>query len=320
MLRIGVIGTGSISENNLTPAIAEVEGAELWSILSRDKNRAEAFAREQGAKSSEPGFTSLDRFLSDPKLDAVIIASPDGLHAEQTIAAAQAGKHVFVEKPMATSIEEADAMIEACFSAGVRLGIAYHMRWHLGHRKLAKSIKEGGFGDIHHARAQMTFKAFDARNWRASYDVGRWWSLAGVGTHCLDWIRWMLVPVCGEVCEVGSIISSGILGSSRDETASINLKFESGATAQLLSSVLFSAPSRGEIYGSDGHAFCEDTFGRHGGGVIKSSKGEISFRQVNPYAGEIEDFVTSVIENRDPEVSGTEGRRNTELLSNISPI
>ncbi len=70
------------------------------------------------------------------------------------IAAAAAGKHVLVEKPMTTSVEEADAMVAACRAAGVQLGVAYHMRWHLGHRALARQIHEGAFGDIWHASAR----------------------------------------------------------------------------------------------------------------------------------------------------------------------
>ena len=191
-MRLGIIGTGSISRDALTPAIAEVAGATLWSVLSRDKANATRFAQEHNAASPTPAFDDLKHFLSDPDLDAVVIATPDKLHAEQTIAAAAAGKHVLVEKPMATTVEDADAMIQACRSADVRLGVAYHLRWHLGHRELAGRVHRGELGDIRYARAQWTFQAPNAANWRAHDEVGRWWSLAGVGTHSLDWLRWML--------------------------------------------------------------------------------------------------------------------------------
>ena len=133
MLRLGIIGTGSISRDALTPAIGEVDGAILWSVLSREKANAARFAQAHDAASPTPAFDDLKLFLSDPDLDAVVIATPDKLHAEQAIAAAAAGKHVLVEKPMATTVEDADAMIQACRSADVRLGVAYHLRCHLGH-------------------------------------------------------------------------------------------------------------------------------------------------------------------------------------------
>jgi len=319
MIRFGVMGTGNISRDALTPAVNEVQGAEFWSVFSRDQTRAEAFASAHGAQSPSAAYDDLDRFLSDPKLDAVIIATPDRLHAEQTIAAAKAGKHVLVEKPMATSVEEADAMVKACHTADVKLGVAYHMRWHRGHRALSEQIREGRFGDIWHASARWTFKAPDASNWRAHDEVGRWWSLGGVGTHSLDWLRWMLVPVCGEVTQVSSSITREVLGSAHDEIAAANLKFESGATAQFVSAALFAAPNRGEILGSDGYAYCNATIGRGGDGSIDTHAGAIEFEVVNPYAGEIADFVAAIEQGRPPEVPGEEGQRNVELLCEICP-
>ena len=319
MLRLGIIGTGSISRDALTPAIGEVDGAILWSVLSRDKANAVRFAQEHKAVSPAPAFDDLQHFLSDPDLDAVVIATPDKLHAEQTIAAAAAGKHVLVEKPMATTVEDADAMIQACRNADVRLGVAYHLRWHLGHRELAARAHRGDLGDIRFARAQWTFQAPNAANWRAHDEVGHWWSLAGVGTHSLDWLRWMLVPVCGEVTEVASTITRNVLGSAHDESAAVSLRFESGAVAQFVSSALFTAPNRGEICGTAGYAYCSETIGRGGGGRIDTDNGQITFTEVNPYAGEIADFVSAIKEGRDPEVSGEEGRRNIELLCEICP-
>lgn len=319
MIRLGMIGTGSISRDALTPAISEVKGAELWSVLSRDKRRASKFAKDNNAASKRPGYDDIDEFLADPDLDAVIIATPDGVHASQTIKAAKAGKHVLVEKPMATSTEDADAMIEACAQAGVKLAVAYHMRWHAGHRKLAGMVHDGAFGDIYTARAQWTFKAADATNWRAHDDVGRWWGLAGVGTHSLDWIRWMMVPVCGEIVEVSSNITTGILGSQHDEIAAATLAFESGAVAQFVSSSVFLAPTRGELCASKGFAYCDATIGRGGGGRIDTQDGRLRFSETNPYAGEIADFVQAINEDRDPEVGGEEGRRNVEILSLLCP-
>jgi len=314
MIRLGIVGTGSISENALTPAIAAVDGAVLWSVLSRTTERAQSFGEKHGASAPQHAFDNLDEFLADPELDAVIIATPDGMHAEQTVAAAKAGKHVLVEKPMATSVEEADAMVEACRIADVRLAVAYHMRWHLGHRELAKRVHAGALGDIHAARAQWTFKAPDATNWRAHDSVGRWWSLAGVGTHSLDWLRWMLVPVCGEITEISGSITQGVLGSDRDESAAVTVKFESGALGQFVSSALFTAPTRAELCGSTDFAYCEGTLGRGGGGSIATLGGPLGFTEVDPYAGEIADFVDAINNNREPEVGGEEGRRNVELL------
>ena len=313
-LRIAMLATGGIAENALAPAIARTTGAELWSVLSRDAARARDFAVRHGAASPEPAHDDLDSLLADPELDAVLIASPDGLHAEQCIAAARAGKHVLCEKPMATTAADAERMTAACREAGVRLGIAYHMRWHRGHRDLAGAAHAGRFGVLRHMRVQWSMRAPDDSNWRARSDIARWWGLSAVGTHCLDQVRWYMLPTCGEVTRLVPAITRSVFRGPHDETALLALEFESGATAEICTSVLFDAPKRMEVYGSEGYALFEDTLGRYGKGRIVTQDGEHAFDAVDPYTGEIEDFAAAAREDRDPEVNGEEGARNVALL------
>jgi 1,5-anhydro-D-fructose reductase (1,5-anhydro-D-mannitol-forming) len=313
-LNIALLGTGGIAERQLAPALARAEGAQLWSVFSRDRERAREFAQSHDARAAEPAFTDLDRLLADPELHAVLIATPDKLHAAQTVAAARAGKHVLAEKPMATEVADAEAMVRACDDAGVKLAVAYHMRWHAGHRMLAGAVHGGRLGALRHMRVQWSFLASSAENWRASTVVGRWWGLAGVGTHCLDQVRWLMTPSCGSVVEQKSVISRDVWGGPHDETAVMSMRFESGATAELCSSVLFDAPKRMEIYGSESYAICHNTLGPHGSGSITLGDDELEYAVVDPYVGEIEDFVAAVAENRAPEVDGREGLANVAQL------
>ncbi|MFQ5744621.1 MAG: Gfo/Idh/MocA family protein [Acidobacteriota bacterium] len=314
-LNFAVLGTGRIADTQLAPALSKVEGARLWSVLSRDRERGRAFAERHGAQAPEPAYVELGTLLADPRLHAVIIATPDKLHAEQALAAAGAGKHVLVEKPMATDIDDGAAMVRVCSEAGVQLGVAYHLRWHAGHRLVARAVRAGELGTLRHMISQWTWQAPDDSNWRASEEVGRWWGLAGVGTHCLDLIRWIMVPACGEVSSIDSLVSHDVWQGPHDETALVSLQFESGATAQFCSSVLFESPSRLEIYGSGGYAICESTLGAHGGGSVRTHAGKQAFQVTNPFVGEIDDFIASIHERRPPEVDGREGLRNIELLT-----
>ena len=318
VLKLALLGTGRIADKQLAQAITQAKGAQFWSVLSRESERASAFASRHGAASSTPAYTGLGELLSDPELDAVVIATPDKLHAHQAIAAARAGKHVFVEKPMATSVAEAEEMVRECDEAGVRLGVAYHLRWHAGHRLIANGVRNGEFGDLRHMRVHWTWPAPDDTNWRAGPDVGRWWSLAGVGTHCLDLVRWLMVPGCGEIDMVQSVISRSVWQGPHDETAVVALRLESGATAELCSSVVFGSPTSLEVYGSGGYALCTDTLGAHGTGEIRTSLGELRYSPTNPFVGEIEDFATAIRGGRPPEVDGREGLRNVELLALIA--
>lgn len=313
-VKFAMIGTGRIAETKLLPALAAADGAELWSVLSRDKSRAGAVASEFGATAPEAAHDDLEALLADPALDAVLIATPDKIHAEQAIAAARAGKHVFVEKPMATSVDEANAMVAACKAADVRLGVAFHLRWHGAHRPLFQAVEKGDLGELRHIRVQWSSLAPDDSNWRAATEVGKWWSLAGVGTHCLDQILWFMTPSCGDVVEVKSVISRSVWGGPNDETALIAMRFESGATADLCSSVVFAAPTRFELYGSRGYAVGEGTVATTGEGEMVTNKGPWSYDYVDCYRAEIEDFAAAVRDNRAPEVDGEMGARNVAIL------
>jgi len=316
-LNLALLGTGRIANTRLAPALSAAEGARLWSVLSRDPARAAAFAARHGAAASHPAHANLDTLLADPDLDAVVVATPDGVHAEQILAAIRAGKHVLTEKPMTTSSEEGTRVVEAALEAGVRLGVAYHLRWHAGHRRVAALVAERRLGELRHMRVQWAWPAADASNWRAHEAVGRWWSLAGVGTHCLDLVRWLMVPNCGEVRRITGVTTRSVWQGPHDETAVVALEFESGATAEFCSSVLFESPSRVEVYGSADYAIGTDTLGPLGAGTIVTRAAPVDFEVVDPFVGEMEDFVGAIREERPPEVDGAEGLRNVELLEQI---
>ena len=307
-IRIGLIGTGGIATTAFGPAINQVATAQLWSILSRDTARAAAFAGKFKAASPTAAHSSLEDFLADPLLQAVIIASPDKLHAEQVIACAKAGKHVLVEKPFTTNHEEGVAAIESCRAHNVTLGVAMHLRWHSGHRKLYQMVTQhNALGAIRHIRAQCTWRAADNSNWRAHEELGRWWSMAGTGPHCIDMIRWFAGSPANQVVKRSSIVGREFWRGPHDETAVVLLRFSNGITAESITSVLFNAPSRFEVYGADNYAICEGTLSREGCGTITIGASPLRFDPVNPYAGEIADFVDAIIHDRTPEVSGEAG-------------
>lgn len=312
-MKFALIATGRIAQTQLAPALNAAQGAELWSVYSRDAARAAEFAQAHGASSPTPGYDDLDECLADPQLDAVFIASPDKLHAPQAIAAARAGKHVLTEKPMTTGNDDAQAMIKACADHGVTLGVAYHLRWHDGHRKLHALAQSGHFGTLRHIRVQWPMPSVPS-NWRAQEELATWWCLSGVGTHCLDQIRWFMRPQHGEVKRLVPLITRSVYNGPHEETAVLSMEFESGATAEMCNSVLFAGPRRMEIYGADGYALCEDTLGADGAGTIVTHDGEFDFEVTNPFAGEVTDFVQAVAKHRAPEVDGAEGARNVALL------
>ncbi len=317
-INIGIIGTGRIAETQLAPAMQHVKGGRLWSVLSRDSHRAASFANKQGASAPVNAYSSLSAFLADPGLEAVIIATPDALHARQSIAAARAGKHVLLEKPMATSASDAAEINETFRQERVKLGIAYHLRWHDGHQKIAAMLHDGSLGSPKYARALWTWQAEDNSNWRAHEELGRWWGLAGVGTHCIDLMRWMLLPVCGEVTRCCSVIDKSTFGGPHDETACVSLQFGDKVPVDITTSVVFSAPSRFELYCDEAIVICEGTLGPAGGGRISINNTPLEFDLSNPYVGEIQNFIDAIAGTTRIGVPGSEGLRNVELLESAA--
>lgn len=318
VVNVGIVGPGKIAERAHAPALAQVAGARLWSVQSRSRERAAEFAKRFGAAAPQPAHDSLEAMLADRELHALVLTTPDALHADQVVAAARAGKHVLVEKPLATSHADALRMVNACREADVRLGVAYHLRHHAGLQALVAGIRAGELGELRHLRAQWCFEG-DPSNWRARRDVGRWWALAAVGTHLLDLVRWVMVPACGEVVEVKSLVTRERFGGPNDETSVVAFRFASGATAELTVSVLFDAPNRVEICGGEETAVLDGVLGPKGEGQIRKGDQPVTFSPRNPYVGQLADFVAAIRERRDPAVNGEEGARNVALLEQVDP-
>lgn len=316
VLNVGLVGPGSIADHRLAPALGRLTGARLWSVCSRDPARGEAFARRHGAAGGV--HSELAAFLADPALHAVVLATPDRLHADQAIAAARAGKHVFVEKPLATDVAAGEAVLAACRAADVRLAVGYHLRHHAGLRLLRERLLAGAIGRPLHMRVTWTFVERDAGNWRGSPALGRWWALAAVGTHALDLVRWYLRPQCGELEHAAAVTGHPVHGGPHDETAALALRFASGATADILCSVVLRAPRDVEVYGERGSLRGAAVLGPRGDGDISHDGAALPYTPVDPYQGELQDFVDAIASGRAPEVDGDEGLHNVRWLCHVT--
>lgn len=312
-IRVGLIGPGTIADQRLVPALSRLPGVQFWSVLSRDSGRAQAFAQKHGAKAPQAVHTDLTSFLADPDLDAVIIATPDRMHAEQAIAAAEAGKHIFVEKPLATSVADAERVSAAVAKAKVKLAVGYHLRFHAGHKEVARLIAEGKLGRLQHMHINWSYQS-SPDDWRNDAATGRWWSLAAVGTHCLDLMRWLMSPTCGDVASIKCTLNHDVHGGPHDESAVVIVTFASGATATILTHMNFTGTRQVEITGSKGSVLCLDTLGPRGSGTVSHNRQNVPFTVVDPYEGELADFIAAISGGASPLVDVSEGLGNVRLL------
>lgn len=193
---IGLIGCGRIAPNH-AKNIVQLEQLELKAVCDLLPERAEKYSREYGGEV----YTDYYQVLARPDIQLVAIATPSGLHAEIGIAAAEAGKHVIVEKPMALSLRDADNLIAACERNHVYLGVCHQNRYNLVVRKLREAIEAGRFGKLSHATAVIRWYRdqayFNQDDWH-----GTWEHDGGVlmnqSIHNLDLLLWMM----GSVVEV----------------------------------------------------------------------------------------------------------------------
>ena len=151
-LRIGLIGTGSIATGAHLPAIARLRERGVVELVAVADVRGAVARRVADLFGAQAAYEDYRELLARPDLDAVDICTPEVLHAEQTIAAAAAGKHVLCEKPMAATVAEADAMIAACRRAGVRLMIGHSRRFTSRYRRIRAALDAGEIGDVRFVR------------------------------------------------------------------------------------------------------------------------------------------------------------------------
>lgn len=227
-LKWGIIGCGDVAERKGGPALYNAAGSELVAVMRRDAEKAADFAERHGAKRH---YATVGELLADDEIDAVYVATPPHVHAEQTIQAAQAGKHVLCEKPMAMNVAQCRQMIRACRDAGVQLWVAYYRRYWPVARRMKQLLSEQVVGQP--TMAQVTVASMykpladGSVPWRAVPEIAGGGFLTDVGSHRLD----LLVYLLGDVVEVSALVDTLSFDIEVDDSASLLLKFATGAQA-----------------------------------------------------------------------------------------
>ena len=189
-VRWGVIGAGGIAERRTIPGMMQCENAELVAVMEIDPDRAEACRAKWGCKKA---YTSEADLLADPEIDAVYIASPVVFHAKQAMAAADAGKHILMEKPIAMSSEEGQKVVDYCESKGVKLAAGLMMRFGAYVQAMKKAVAEGKIGKPVSGFAQFTCWYPDTPGaWRQSKKIAGGGAMMDMGVHCIDLLQYIL--------------------------------------------------------------------------------------------------------------------------------
>ncbi|HVO10341.1 MAG TPA: Gfo/Idh/MocA family oxidoreductase [Vicinamibacteria bacterium] len=316
-VRWGLIGCGDIAAKRVAAALGQARGSALVAVARARPQLAAAFAERHGAKRWHADWRDL---LRDDEVDAVYVATPVHLHAEQAVAAAQAGKHVLCEKPMATDVAGCERMIAAARACGVRLGVAYYRHHYPVVTRLRELIASGEIGEPVLAEA-LAFEPFDVppddpRAWflrRAQAGGG---PMADFGCHRLE----VLLDLLGPVAEVQGF-PANLRFRNRDveDTCVAHLRFRRGSLAVL--TVTHAAHERRDtlsIFGSRGSAHA----GVLNEGTLRvvtsaGSREERHPPHPNLHQPLVEDFVAAVLGGRAPAVSGEVGLDVSRALARI---
>ncbi len=328
-IKWGVIGSGGIARRRTIPeGISKANNAELSTVFDIDAKVNAEVAKEFGSKQA----TNIGNLLKDD-IEAVYIATPAHLHAEQVRACAEAGKHVLCEKPLGMTVAEAEEMIELCKQIGVKLGCGFMMRFVAQHQHALKLIKEGKLGKPSYARAQLScwYPPIEGA-WRQDPSTGGGGSLIDMGGHCID----LLEMFFGPVVKVSCFINNTVHDYKSEDSAVAMLFFESGAIG--IVDTFFCIPDNSsknvlELYGSKGSILAKGTIGQAPAGqmvaFLEQDSEEYDAQQerteaqgmiiapeaVNTYQAEIEEFSQAIIDDRKPVISGELGLRSQKLLT-----
>jgi predicted dehydrogenase len=306
-VRWGLVGCGDISEKRVAPALREVTGSRLVAVARAQAQKAADFAARHGASRSYADWRELVR---DEELDAVYVATPVRLHAEQAVAAAEAGKHVLCEKPMALDPASCERMIGAARAHRVRLGVAYYRHHYPLVRRLRALLDSGEIGRPVLAGMQA-FEPFDApvghpRAWLLRRSESGGGPMADFGCHRVE----VLLDLLGPLAEAHGISTRARFREREvEDTCIATLRFESGAAAVV--TVTHAAQERRdtlEIFGTRGSAHVAVL----NAGVVRivtasGEREESHPPHANLHQPLVEDFVTAVREGREPTVTGAVG-------------
>ncbi len=279
-VRWGILGTADIARTAFIPAVRLTDSGEVRAVGSRSREKAQEYAKAHGIPVA---YDSYDAVLDDPEIDAVYIPLPNTLHAEWIIKAAHAGKHVFCEKPLTMTYEEAKKAVQACKDAGVMLVEAFVYRFHRQSRRLREIIENGEIGDVLHtdARFHYSFRG-DRDNIHVRPEVGGG-ALLDIGCYVLSWTRFVMggLPLAVAATSVTDE-PTGV-----DKTTVATLRFSRGRTANVSSGIRMFGGQQATIYGTDGQIDVSQPFhpnppqgGWPGARVTVFKRGEVLDRSV----------------------------------------
>jgi len=308
-LRVGCIGMGWWSDV-LADAMKRSNQFEIAACYTRSEEKREAFARKYGCKPA----ASYDGILNDRSIAAVINTTPNNVHLETTRAAARAGKHVFLDKPIANTIADARALTEACRKARVVLALGYQRRKESHFRWIRKQIDDGVFGRLVNAEANISrdrLGQFDLNSWRYTAEGMPGGVMLQIGIHYTDILEYLMGPIKA----VNGRLAQLVLPGDNPDVASLVMEHDNGALSTLNAS-----------YASASEYYCMNIYGKEASAYYDLHQGlrflkrgskisnAVPYEKNDTIREELEEFADAVRGKGKPEMDGEASTRSLAVL------
>ena len=320
-LGIALVGLGNYATGQLAPALQETTKCELTGIVTGTPSKAETWKEKYDLPAENVyDYETYDRIADNDAIDVVYVVLPNAMHAEYTIRAAEAGKHVLCEKPMATSVQACEDMIAACERAGVKLSIGYRLHFQPHHRRAMTLGQDAVFGPVTVMQNGFGFRISDDATdephieWRLDKDMAGGGALMDVGIYAIQAARYVTgeepVAVTAHEYKTRPEVFAEV-----DETIVFQLEFPGGTVVDGSTSYNGSF-NRLYATATDGWFEVRPAYG-YGGVEGRTHEGPMGLKNVNQQARQMDAFAECIRQDRPSRVSGEEGLRDLEVIEGI---
>ncbi|WP_266364398.1 Gfo/Idh/MocA family protein [Tellurirhabdus rosea] len=325
--RVGytIVGLGHLSLDELLPAFGESKKSKLVALVSGSPEKMRKVAQQYGVKPENCySYENFDRLRDNPAVQVVYIVLPNSMHAEYTIRAAQAGKHVLCEKPMANSSQECQAMIDACRRADRKLMIAYRIQYEPNNRMLRQMVREKKYGEVKFIEAVNNQNSANPQHWRHIKALAGGGALPDIGLYCLNTIRFLLGEEPTEVFGYQYSTPGDARFREVEELMSWQMKFPSGIHASCATHYGVHESRRYRVHADRGWMGLDPAFPYEGIRMeVAWAEGKVEHKdqpnlgQKNQFATEMDHFSECVKENKPPFTPGEEGLQDQRIMEAI---
>jgi predicted dehydrogenase len=316
-----VIGLGRIA-GHFMPGSRSTTNSQITALVSGHRDKADRIAAEYGIPASSIyNYENFDQIAGNPAVDAVYVALPNSMHAEYTIRAAKAGKHVLCEKPMATNVADCESMIAACKAANVKLMIAYRCHYEPTNLKAVKLISDGAVGKVQAIESSFGFN-MAPNEWRTNKKLAGGGPLFDVGIYSLNACRYLTGEEPQHISAYASTIDHDPRFAEVEENVSWTMRFPSGILATCNTTYGANMPGYFHVYGSKGWLQVDQAFvyeGLHLRGFVNGTDidEQNPARDPSQFQAEAEHFSHCVQNNLKPQSPGEEGLSDMGYITEI---